>query len=62
MEKQYLKRLGYGFSALVLGLSAVNFFPATSAFAIGDEEPSVGSSTCALNVGVIPFLCVYPPL
>lgn len=27
MEKRQLKRLGYGFSALVMGLSAVNFFP-----------------------------------
>lgn len=33
MKKQYLNRFGYGFSALVLGLSAVNFFPAVRAYA-----------------------------
>lgn len=29
MEKQHLKRFGYGFSALVMALSAANFFPLT---------------------------------
>ena len=50
MEKQYLKRLGYGFSALVLGLSAVNFFPAINAYATGDESEQVASSSLSVNV------------
>lgn len=33
MEKQHLKRLGYGFSALVMALSAVTFVPGESAYA-----------------------------
>ena len=33
MEKQHLKRLGYGFSALVMALSTVTFMPSYSAFA-----------------------------
>ena len=33
MEKKHLKRLGYGFSALVLGLSAVGYFPTARTYA-----------------------------
>ncbi|MDO4526957.1 MAG: hypothetical protein Q4B87_02595 [Candidatus Saccharibacteria bacterium] len=50
MEKKYLKRLGYGFSALVLGLSAVNFFPAINAYATGGEPEQTVSSTLSVNV------------
>lgn len=33
MKRQHLKQLGYGFSALVLGTLAVNFFPVTNVYA-----------------------------
>ena len=44
MEKQHLKRLSYGFSALVLGLSAVNFLPVAGVYAEPvNEEPVINA-------------------
>lgn len=45
MEKQYIKKFAYGFSALVLGLSAVNFFPLGSAYAEGEPGSVDGDSS-----------------
>lgn len=41
MEKKHLKRLGYGFSALVLALSAVAYFPANKTYADPVADPEL---------------------
>ena len=61
MEKQHLKRLGYGFSALVMALSAVSFVPGYNASAAGacgvsisgtDLTSVAAGATVCLNGGI----------
>lgn len=45
MEKKHLKRLGYGFSALVMAMSAVSFYPTANTYANTESGVVAGEAT-----------------
>ena len=56
MEKQHLKRLGYGFSALVMTLSAVTFTPGN--FASATSACTGEATTISALAGTVDTICL----
>ncbi len=56
MEKQHLKRLGYGFSALVMALSAVTFVPGGDTYAT--SACTAEAATITVLVGTVDTVCL----
>ena len=56
MEKQHLKRLAYGFSALVMALSAVTFVPGDSAYAT--SACAADEASFEVLVGTVDTICL----